>query len=282
MVRRLALLISLSGMVLVGAMTIACGRSTTIAKPTCVGGPYDVVGDWTLTVNGIQSIGVVNSSGSALFLIDDIHNTDFHGDEFVLPNISGTCSFSGELTLYVAQQNFGGTYSWPANGSVQSGPVIGGTYSTSQGTPTFLGVPDFSLISSPVALNSTMTLGDLSSATGNEFQVQVAPSGIGNSANMTFTGTGGINCNVSGTFMQEGSNLANLDVFDTTITFTGTGCPVTGTLNGLGFESSVDYSNFSSGSGPFLFAISSNSANVIEIYPFGEHRREEIDNRTTH
>ena len=82
---------------------------------------------------------------------------------------------------------------------------------------------------------------------------------------MTLSGTDGLSCNVTGTFTQEGNNAANLNVFDTSITFTGTGCPVTGTLTGLGFESNVDYIGFDNNPGPFLYAVSSSSADVIEI-----------------
>jgi hypothetical protein len=82
---------------------------------------------------------------------------------------------------------------------------------------------------------------------------------------MTLSGTDGLNCNVTGTFTQEANNAANLNVFDTSITFTGTGCPVTGTRTGVGFESDEDYIGFDNEPGPYLYALSSSSADVIEI-----------------
>lgn len=73
---------------------------------------------------------------------------------------------------------------------------------------------------------------------------------------------------MTGTFTQEGSN----NVFDVTMTITGTGCPMgqaPGTVTGLGFESNSDYFDLN-GFQPstYLYADLLGSAPfVIEIYP---------------
>ena len=264
---RIALLISFASLVLIGAMTVGCGNSSLGGKTACTGGPYDVVGDWSITFNNNNvpqiSPGVINSAGLAVFF-------DNGGNEIVMPSITGTCSFSGNLTIYIGLVNFGGTKSFPAQGTVGPGPIpaISGTFGTNTGSGSFNFVPFASLSAlsgPPTALNSNMTLLDASSPVANWLQIRVMPSGIGNSANMTLSGTDGLNCNVTGTFTQEGSNGANLNVFDTSITFTGTGCPTTGTLTGVGFESDVDYIGFDNEPGPYLWAVSSSSADVIEI-----------------
>jgi hypothetical protein len=257
---RFALFMSSTSLVLIGVMTISCGNSSSGGKTACTGGPYDVVGDWSLTLNNdlYSTPGVINSAGLAVFF-------DNKGDEAVMPRITGACSFSGNLTFYIGQINFGGRTSDPGQGSVDSGPVISGTFSTSTGSQSFVAVPLAPLSGPPTALNSNMTLVDDSSPSTDSLQVRVMPSGIGNSVNMTLSGTDGLNCTVTGTFTQEGNNAANLNVFDTSITFSGTGCPVTGTLAGLGFEASVDYIGFDNATGPFLYALSSSSADVIEV-----------------
>jgi len=58
-------------------------------------------------------------------------------------------------------------------------------------------------------------------------------------------------------------------VFDVSLTFTGATCPVTGTITGLGFESTGDYYNFTHfpPTGTFLYAMSADSANVFEFFP---------------
>jgi hypothetical protein len=73
---------------------------------------------------------------------------------------------------------------------------------------------------------------------------------------------------VSGTFNQEGGDLSTLNVFDTSITFSGSGCPATGTLTGVGFESSSDYFSMNGkAQGTYFYAASSSSAAVFEIFP---------------
>jgi len=262
--------ICIASLVLIAAMTISCGSSSSATKPTCTGGPYDVVGVWNtdLYTSGVYPVeaGVINQAGLALFF-------DNAGDENIMTGITGACSFSDNLILDIGliAYGVGGTsYSYPVQGNVQPGPVITGTISEPSGSQSFVYTPYQPF--TPTALNSSMAVVDESSPiachTTYCVQVQVVPSGTGNSADMTLSGTDGFNCYVSGTFTQEGSNAANLNVFDVSLTFTGTGCQVAGTITGLGFESPADYFNFSDNpSGTFLYAMSANSANVFEFCP---------------
>jgi hypothetical protein len=104
------------------------------------------------------------------------------------------------------------------------------------------------------------------STTGAIWQLSftLGPSG----SSMAFSGSDGMSCDVSGTFDQEGGNLSTLNVFDVTMTFSGT-CPDTGTgvVSSLGFESSSDYFDFNGGApGTYLYSASSTSALVFEIF----------------
>jgi hypothetical protein len=258
---RIVVLMSFTSLVLIGVMTVGCGNSSPVRKTACTGGPYDVAGVWSLALNNspVSTPGVISSAGVAAFF-------DRSADEIVMPSITGACSFSGNLTLYIGLINFGGATSYSAQGTVGSGPVISGTFNTSTGPQSFVAIPYPAAFNGPpTALNGSMILVDESSPSTDRLQIQVMPSGTGNTANMTLSGTDGLNCNVTGTFTQEGSDAANLNVFDTSITFTGTGCPAMGTLTGLGFEGSEDFIGFDNNPGPFLYAVSSSSAEVIEI-----------------
>ena len=69
----------------------------------------------------------------------------------------------------------------------------------------------------------------------NGFNLTFTPTGSGQS--MSFTGSNTFGCDISGTFTQEGTN----NVFDVSMTIAGTvDCPITGSMTGLGFESSSD------------------------------------------
>jgi hypothetical protein len=86
---------------------------------------------------------------------------------------------------------------------------------------------------------------------------------------MSLSGTAllgpGTTCTMSGTFTQEGGNVANMNVFDTSITF-GAGCPFSN-FTGIGLESKSDYfSQNGSAPGTYLYAASSSSAMVLEIF----------------
>jgi hypothetical protein len=99
---------------------------------------------------------------------------------------------------------------------------------------------------------------------------QMTFTATGNGASMSFSGSSTDGCNISGTLSQEGGNLSTLNVFDVSITYTGTNCPAAGTVTGLGFESSSDYFSVTGGvAGTYLYAASSTSASVFEIYPAG-------------
>jgi len=262
--------ICLASLVLIAAMTISCGSSSSATKPTCTGGPYDMVGDWGLLFDNSPYeswAGVINTVGLGIFFKSNTTNlVPFFGSELVIPNITGACSFSENLTYYVTRAWEGGgeVYSDPVQGTVQSGPAIRATITEGTYSDSFLGLPQSPF--TPTALTSTMTIFDESSPVGDLVTAQVIPSGTGNSADMTLSGTDGLNCNVSGTFTQEGSNAANLNVFDVSLTFTGTGCQVTGTIQGLGFESQYPYF-FSNASGTFLYAMSADSADVFWFCP---------------
>ena len=115
-----------------------------------------------------------------------------------MTGITGACSFSDNLTLYIGLVNFGvggNSYSYPVQGNVQAGPAITGTISEPTGSQSFVYAP-FPQGITPTALNSSMTLIDTSapSFNGASVQVQVVPSGTGNSADMTLSGTNGLDC----------------------------------------------------------------------------------------
>ena len=271
--------ICFAGLVLIAGMTISCGSSSSATKTTCMGGPYDVVGDWAINVNGASPpllVGVINTAGLGMFFEPNPTNLNPDaGSEVVIPTITGACCFSENLTFYVTRAvvGGGGVYSYPVQGNVRSGPAISGTISEPGGSESFVGLPIASSPFAPTALTSSMTVVDASSPVACPYpgcaQVQVVPSGTGNGADMTLSGTVGFNCNVSGAFTQEASNAANLNVFDVSLTFTGTSCQVTGTITGLGFESPGDYFNFTDypPAGTFLYAMSANSADVFEFVP---------------
>ena len=76
---------------------------------------------------------------------------------------------------------------------------------------------------------------------------------------------------MTGTFAQEVANIATLNVFDVSLTFSGTGCPTptTTAITGLGFESSSDYFSYNfSSPGAYLYAdmLDPAGAFVLEIY----------------
>jgi len=95
MLRNIALSISLLCLLAICAITINCGGSSSNGGGGGTGGPYDVVGDWqlTLSTSGAIGYGVINSSGQALFF-DNI------GETLELPTITGVSSFSGTVTLF--------------------------------------------------------------------------------------------------------------------------------------------------------------------------------------
>ncbi len=266
--RRFLLALSLLSVFALGALIVSCGGSnaTNIGPMSCAGPAVDVVGDWTLTfTNGgvpVTGPGVINSSGLAVFF-QTTTTVSAPGDTVVLPAISGANCFSGTGVSYGTAASGGGTASDTVQGTVNSTSSItgsitnGNTFSMASASP----------LTGPVAAPSGSMLAEIEGgATAAIWQLTFVPSGVGSS--MSFSGTDGQSCSVSGSFNQEGGDLSTLNVFDTSMTFSGT-CPDTGvdTVTGLGFESSSDYFDMNGNNGgTYLYSASSSSALVFEIY----------------
>jgi hypothetical protein len=264
MLRSFVLPLSFICLGLLAAVIISCGSSS--GSKGCSGGPYIVVGDWTLSSGGASGPGIINSAGLAVFFQTSAATGNAPGDTVVMPTITGACSFSGNAMSYNTPSSGGFTASIPVTGSVTSATSISGTISN--GTP-FTLTPNSPLSGSPTALTGSLD-GTIEGWTGagNLWQMTFAATGSG--AGMSFSGSSADGCNISGTLSQEGGNLSTLNVFDVSITYTGTNCPATGTVTGLGFESSSDYFSVTGGAtGTYLYAASSNSASVFEIWPAG-------------
>jgi hypothetical protein len=179
----------------------------------------------------------------------------------VLPTITGTCSFSGSSTAYATPGTGGGSVTDTVQGKVNSSTSITGTISNGN---TFSLARNSALSGSVTALSGSMIGAIKGTVVPSNWFVSLSPTGIG--ASMTVSGSDNQGCSASGTFNQEGSNVANLNVFDVSINFTGSNCPLTA-LNGLGFESNSDYLGVGGGSGIDLYAVSSSGASVFEIVP---------------
>jgi hypothetical protein len=255
MLRNFVLSLSLLCVLAICAMTINCGSSSHSTTPSCTGGPYNVVGDWNLTFNGTAgSAGVINTAGSALFF-------DSLGDVFAGPTITGSCSFSGTATLYTTPLGgVGGSAS--ATGNVNSATSITGTATSNGSSAAFSAAPISPLSGAPTALTGSGYQGVIQAAPGaNTWNLTFTPTGTGQS--MTVSGTNiAATCTVSGTLTQEGSN----NVFDSAIAFSGSGCPFP-SINGLALESNSDYFGVNGGAaGTYLYAISSSSPAVLEVF----------------
>jgi len=272
MLRKLALVVSFACLVFVAAMIVSCGSSNNHLTTTCTGGPFNVVGDWqgTLTAGGGSSsiIGLINTSGEALFFDSDPGsgpNADpASGSVAALPSITGTCSFSGNVTLYET----------PAAAVLSGSSIVTGTAQGNVSSASSISVSaTINGNSSGFTLNSyTPLTGSVSALSGallaedpaQSFQLLLdfTPT-TGN--NMNFANDPSSNCTTSGTLTQEGSN----NVFDFSVTFSGTaeGCPTPQTVTGLAFESSSDIFVVNGNlAGTYLYAVSSTSAVVLEIF----------------
>ena len=265
MLRRSALILSFAVLVFLGALIISCGGSGSGSGITkgCTGS-YNVVGDWQGSLSsggGSSSVaGVINTSGLAVFIDDSPAVSDpASGSVLVMPTISGACSFSGTATAY--ESTGGGSGSASVQGTVSSSSSISAQLTASGGTGT-LTLSSFSPISGSAKALSGTTTADIQGGAG--LFATIMPTGTG--ASMTITNTSASLCApFNGTFTQEGSN----NIFDVSITFTGSGigCP-SGTVTGLGFESSSDYFNLNDGAaGTYLYGVSSGSAFVLEVFP---------------
>jgi hypothetical protein len=269
MLRNVVVSVSLLCLVALCAVTMNCGSSSHSTTTSCTGGPFDVVGDWQITVsdNGggsTSGFGAINSAGLALFF-------DTSGDSVDMPTITGASCFSGSITAYGPPGLGGGAITDPAQGNVNSATSITGTFTGSGGNPSgTISATSFSPETSVTPLSGAM-LGEIASeAVILNLTFTPGPS----NSSMTFTGSNGFSCDVSGSFTQEvGGNVASVNVFDISMTFSGTGCPTptTSAMTGLGFESSSDYFNFNPGGAPgtYLYADMLDPAGpfAIEIFP---------------
>jgi hypothetical protein len=257
------------------AISFSCGSSS----PTkCTGGPYNVVGNWqgtfTAGSTSLAAYGAIDASGLALFF--DATPPGEIGDTLLLPAITGACSFSGKVTAYAEP------------GSVPLGNPIaitdtsqGNVTSTSAISGTFSGPTsgNYSLASfSPLSGSAAALTGALSGEVEGSINGQgvlfnltfSAP--MPGSASMSFSGIQtGSSCSLSGTFTQVGTS----NVFDVSVTFPASGCPVSGAITGLGFESNTDYFDLNgTAAGTYLYAdlLASSGPFVIEIFTPGASR----------
>jgi hypothetical protein len=145
---------------------------------------------------------------------------------------------------------------------VNSATSISGTLSG--GGSGTVSASSYSPVTSVTALTGAMH-GE--SVSGILVELTLSPSGSNSST--IFTGSNGISCDVSGTFTQEGGDVSTLNIFDVSMTFSGTGCatPATTAMTGLGFESSTDYFGFGA-TGTCLYADMLDPAGpfILEIY----------------
>lgn len=262
MLRTVLCVMSLACLTFVAALTISCGSSNN-NNQACTGGPYNVVGDWTLTESSTSGPGVINTAGLAVFF-QSTTNAPAPGVTVVMPTITGACSFSGNATAYptpaLIQQGVTGGSS-PIQGNVNSSTSISGTIDPGTSNATSLSIQPNSTLSGSVTIPSTSMQAQVEGTTSPDI---LTVTFSGTTSSMSFSGNDGFNCSISGTFTQEGTN----NVFDTQIIYTGSGCPATGTVGGLGFESNTDYFGMNgNGSGLYLYAASSSSSSVLEIYP---------------
>jgi hypothetical protein len=273
MFRRFLLSLAVISLVAWCAISIACGGSSS--KSNCTGGPYDVVGNWQLTVtqNGgapITTYGAIDSAGLSLFF--DNSSLTGTGDTYQMPTITGSCSFSGNMTNYAQPggPRSGQSTTYTAKGSVTSATAINGTYSGSTNSGTFSAATFSPLAGTLGAITGSKT-GQVAGQLNNQSvllpNLVFSPTGTG--ASMSFNSTSNTTCNVTGTFTQVGT----ANVFDVSITFTSTGgggCALAGTFTGLGFQSNSDYFGFNANNpaDTYLYAnlLASSNTFVLEIY----------------
>src|SRR5579863_2053974 len=262
----LALSLCLVSIVLVCGVTNSCGGASNSTSGQ-TGGPYNVVGDWRITVsvtggNSTNAYGVISSSGLALFFDSD-------GDTIELPTINGAISFSGSMISYGPPGLNVGSDTVSAKGNVNSPTSITGTFTAASPNPSgTFSIGPYSGLSPVVTLSGAM-VGQIASE-AVILDLNFSPSGANSS--MTFTGSNGFNCDVSGTFFQEGGDVSTLNIFDVSMTFSGTGCPTptTSAISGIGFESASDYF-YGKQNGTYLYAdmLDPAGAFAMEIFQQG-------------
>jgi hypothetical protein len=273
MFRRFLLSLAVLSLAAWCAITVACGGSSNKGT-SCTGGPFNVVGNWQTSVqsgsSSVTGYGAIDSNGLALFF-DNSPLTSGSGDTLEMPTISGSCSFSGNMTSY---QEPGGLFSGQsstatAQGNVTSATAISGTFTSTNGSGTFSAAP-FSPLNGSVSAVTGSKIGQVEGAINSQpvlLDLTFTATGTGDS--MSFTSTNNNTCSVTGTFTQVGT----ANVFDVSMTFTSTGgggCALTGTFSGLGFEGNSDYFDFN-GNNPadtYLYAdiLASGNTFVMEIF----------------
>lgn len=275
---RFVLSLTFISLVLIGAVAISCGSSG--AKP-CTGGPYNVVGDWKITVSSsagsVTGYGAIDAAGLALFFDNVLPNTS--GDTLQLPVLTGACAFSGNITSYAepggpnsSTPEVTDTMTGNVTGNATSATSITGNFTGTGGSGTVAGAP-FTPLTSVATIAGAKT-GVILQGPANGSPVLLSAAftggGSGNVMIMNFTTTNLAGCEASGTFTEVGSanQVEPLNVFDVSITLMPT-CPVTGTFTGIGFESSTDYFNLNGGKADtYLYAdiLDGTNAFVIEFY----------------
>jgi len=231
MLKKLVLPAPLACLALYCAITTGCGSSSSTPPPPP--GPFNVAGNWQLSVSGFSGLGIINSTGQAVLL-------DNAGQTIVMPTITGANTFSGNATAYQAPPN-GLSVGSSVSGTVSSATSISGTVTNSSGTTNFTLSPTVPL-SGVISLPSGAKTGE-PMGLANILQVAFASNG-------SITGTDGVGCTVTGTVTQDHT----YNVFAVTLNSTG-GVGCIGNLSGLGFESSSDYFNFNGGAPDTYFYV---------------------------
>jgi hypothetical protein len=269
--------LSLSAVSLVGWCTIvvACGGSSN--NKNCTGGPYNVVGDWQITVSqtsgaSVSGYGAIDSSGLALFFDNSLSNGT--GDTLQMPAITGSCAFSGNITEFAEPGGpfSGQSFTDTAQGNVTSATAITGTFTGSGGNGSggSFSASTISPLSGTLGVVVGSKTGEVQGAlNGQPVRVPLTFSASGTGDSMSFTsGSSNPSCTTTGTFTQVGT----ANVFDVSITFTSSvtnGCATTGTFTGIGFESSSDYFGLNGNStDTYLYAdiMASTNTFVMEIF----------------
>lgn len=265
MLRKLAWLLPLVALLLIGAMTVSCSSSSssTTVNPNCTGGPYDIVGNWQITVtpSGVTPVtgyGAIDTAGLAVFF-DTAASTGNTGATLQLPALTGTCYFTGNIVSSPLPSSEAPTVTDTLQGNVVSATSITGTFSgVSSGT--VAATPLTPLSDSPTAL--TGALKGLPQGITDTLSLTFSATTPGVSMNFTGVDTNG--CNITGSFIQVGTS----NVFDVTYTASGAD-PSCIASTGIGFESNTDYFNVNGGAaGTYLYAdiMASTGPYVIEIY----------------
>jgi hypothetical protein len=266
MLAKLTFSLFLVCVVAISALTISCGGSSSGSKP-CTGGPYNVVGDWQMTVTDtggspLVMYGAIDSAGLALFFDNSVGAS---GDTAELPAITGTCAFSGNVAAYdePGGPNSGTSATDVAQGNVTSSSALAGTF-TGAASGTF-SAASFTPLTGAVAAVSGDKTGVVQGALGGQpvlLPTAFTPAGSNNS--MSFATTNLAGCAANGTFTEVGTS----NVFDVSITLMPT-CAITGTFTGIGFEGSADYFGINGGhADTYLYADILNGTNtfVIEFF----------------